>query len=51
MLPAEEINLQLLQLKQYGILKFNEGQWETDIDAYLAVRNFLNNRDFLMDIF
>jgi hypothetical protein len=50
-LPPEEINLQLLQLKQYGILKFNEDRWEVDIDAYLAVRDFLNNRDFLMDTF
>jgi len=51
MVPAEELNLQLLQLKQYGILNYNEDQWQINIEAYLAVRDFLNNRDFLLDIF
>ncbi len=51
MLPAEELNLHLLQLKQYGILNYNENQWEINIEAYLAVRDFLNNRAFLLDIF
>jgi hypothetical protein len=51
MIPAEELNLQLLQLKQYGILNYNENQWKINIEAYLTVRNFLNERDFLLDIF
>ncbi|MFA5563168.1 MAG: hypothetical protein WDA32_03145 [Candidatus Caldatribacteriota bacterium] len=51
MLPAEELNLQLFQLKQYGILNYNEDQWGINVEAYLAVRDFLNNRAFLLDIF
>lgn len=51
MVPTDDLNLQLLQLEQYGILHCREGRWQINIDAYLAVRDFLNSRDFWLDAF
>ncbi|KUK50229.1 MAG: Uncharacterized protein XD76_1576 [candidate division TA06 bacterium 32_111] len=51
MVPSDDLNLQLLQLEQYGILRCNESQWQINIDAYLAVRDFLSGRDFRLDVF
>ena len=50
-ISSEELNVKLLQLEQYGILQNIENQWKIDIHAYLAVRDFLSSRDFLLDGF
>jgi len=51
MFSSEKLNAQLLRLEQFGILQYKEDQWQIDIVAYPAVRDFLSNRDFLMDAF
>jgi len=51
MFGSEKLNAQLLRLEQFGILQYKEDQWQIDIVAYPAVRDFLSSRDFLMDAF
>jgi len=51
MFSYEKLNAQLLRLEQFGILQYKDDQWQIDIVAYPAVRDFLSSRDFLIDAF
>jgi len=51
MISSEKLNAQLLRLEQFGILQYIESQWQINVVAYPAVRDFLGSRDFLLDAF
>ncbi len=53
-LPAmapDELNVQLLRLEQFGVVEWEKQHWRLSVYAYLAVRDFLDGRDYLLDDF
>ncbi|PSJ47666.1 hypothetical protein C7H85_02210 [Zobellella endophytica] len=47
----DQLNVQLLRLEQCGIVLRQDGGWRLRVHAYLAVRDFLAARDYLLDAF
>lgn len=48
---AEQLNMQLLTLAQIGIVERQQQWWQLQAQGYLAVREFLSARGYLMDNF
>ncbi|WP_116472597.1 hypothetical protein [Zobellella maritima] len=47
----DQLNVQLLRLEQFGIIERERECWRLSVYGYLAVRDFLGGRDYLLDDF
>lgn len=50
-LAADELNVQLLRLAQFGIVEPDGEYWRLNVGGYLLAREFLAERDYLLDDF
>lgn len=50
-MAPDQLNIQLLRLAQFGIIERNKEHWRLSVYGYLAVREFLSSRDYLLDGF
>ncbi|WP_417614522.1 hypothetical protein [Oceanisphaera sp.] len=50
-IAADELNVQLLRLEQFGILEREGEFWRLNVLGYLLARDFLAGRDYLLDGF
>ena len=50
-MAPDELNVQLLRLEQFCVVERNKAHWRLSVYGYLAVRDFLGGRDYLLDDF
>jgi hypothetical protein len=50
-MAPDQLNVQLLRLAQFGIVERNKEHWRLCVYGYLAVRDFLGSRGYLLDDF
>ncbi|MFP2767994.1 hypothetical protein [Oceanisphaera sp. KMM 10153] len=50
-MAPDQLNVQLLRLEQFRIVERNKEHWRLDVYGYLAVRDFLGSRGYLLDDF
>ncbi|MBO1518654.1 hypothetical protein [Oceanisphaera pacifica] len=50
-MAADELNVQLLRLAQFGIVESDGEYWRLSVRGYLISREFLAERDYLLDDF
>ncbi|WP_298718781.1 hypothetical protein [uncultured Oceanisphaera sp.] len=50
-MAPDQLNIQLFRLAKLGIVERNKEYWRLSVHGYLAVRDFLGSRDYLLDGF